>query len=298
MSSSLTAWQPGVAFLFCPGDRPDRYAKALERSDVVLLDLEDAVAEPAKAAAREALAELARTGALDVARTVVRVNGATTPHHAADVAAAVAAGVRRVMVPKAEDPVVLADVADAGLEVVALVESPLGVERAGDLARAPGVVAMMWGGDDLVAGLGGTASRRADGSWRDVVVHARSRVLLAAKAYGRLALDGVHMGLDDVEGLRAQCEDGVAVGFDAGVAIHPAQVPVIRAAYAPSRTQVAWARGLLEAFPDGLAAGVGTYEGRMVDGPVFAQARRVLARAGAEPGTEPGTGRDTEGSGA
>lgn len=278
----MSAWQPGPGFLFCPGDRPDRYAKALERSDVVLLDLEDAVATGAKQAARDALATLAADGVLDVERTVVRVNGAATTDHAADVAAAVAAGVRRVMVPKAEDPAALAEVVAAGLDVVALVESPLGVERAGELARVDGVVAMMWGGDDLVAGLGGTASRRADGSWRDVVVHARSRVLVAAKAYGRLALDGVHMALDDEAGLRAAAEDAVAVGFDAGVAIHPAQVPVLRAAFAPSETQVAWAEGLLAAYPDGLAGGVGTHEGRMVDGPVFRQAEQVLRRAGGQ----------------
>ncbi|MDT9594120.1 CoA ester lyase [Nocardioides zeae] len=273
----------GVAWLFCPADRPERYAKALSRSDVVILDLEDAVAETAKAGARDAVRALAAAGELDVDRTVLRVNAVGTTHHAEDLAAAAAAGVRRLMVPKAEDPAALAALDH---EVVALLETPLGVERAGELAATPTVVALMWGADDLVAAMGGTASRRADGSYRDVVVHARSRTLLAAKAYGRLALDGVHMDIADVDGLRAACEDAVAVGFDAGVAIHPTQVPVIRAAFAPTPERVAWARDLLAAHA---AGGVGTHEGRMVDGPIYAQAQRVLALAER---TAPGAGHE------
>ncbi|MDF9716443.1 CoA ester lyase [Nocardioides sp. ChNu-99] len=285
----MSAWEPGPGFLFCPADRPERYAKALERSDVVILDLEDAVAEPAKEAARAAVRQLAADGVLDPDRTVVRVNAAGTAHLAADLALAAATGVRRVMLPKAERPAEIAEVVAAGHDVLCLVETPRGVERAGVLAEVPGVVALMWGADDLVAGLGGTASRRADSSYRDVVRYARSRVLVAAKAAERLALDGVHMDIADTDGLRAACEDAVAVGFDAGVAIHPSQVPVIRAAFAPDAERVAWARDLLAAHA---AGGVGTHGGRMVDGPIYAQARRVLRLA------ERGTTGTTGGTGA
>jgi citrate lyase subunit beta/citryl-CoA lyase len=267
----MTGWTPGPGWLFCPADRPDRYAKALARADVVVLDLEDAVATSAKPAARDALRRLAADGTLDPGRTVLRVNGSGTDDHALDVRLATEVGLVRVMLAKAEDPAALAAVP---AEVVALVETPLGVVRADQLAAVDNVVGLMWGADDLVAGLGGTASRRPDGRYRDVALHARSRSLVAAKAYGRLALDAVHLDIADLDGLRAECEDAAAVGFDATVAIHPSQVPVIRAAYRPSAEQVAWARALLEAH--GEDGGVGTFEGRMVDGPVFRQAVRVL----------------------
>ncbi|MGI3786654.1 MAG: aldolase/citrate lyase family protein, partial [Janthinobacterium lividum] len=127
--------------------------------------------------------------------------------------------------------------------------------------------------------------RRPDGSHRDVAVYARSRSLVAAKAQGRLALDAVHMDIADLDGLRVACEDAAAVGFDATVAVHPSQVPVIRAAYRPSAEQVVWARGLLEAH--GEDGGVGTFQGRMVDGPVFRQAVRVLILEQASGGATP-----------
>ncbi|MGI3784132.1 MAG: HpcH/HpaI aldolase/citrate lyase family protein [Janthinobacterium lividum] len=267
----MSGWTPGPGWLFCPADRPDRYVKALARADVVVVDLEDAVAASAKAEARDALRQLAAEGDLVLERTVLRVNGAGTDDHDEDVRLASEVGLGRVMLAKAESP---ATVAAIPAEVVALVETPLGVVRADELAAVDNVVALMWGADDLVAGLGGTASHRADGSYRDVAVYARSRSLVAAKARGRLALDAVHMDIADLDGLRAACEDAAAVGFDATVAIHPSQVPVIRAAYRPSPDQVAWARALLQAH--GEDGGVGTFEGRMVDGPVFRQAVRVL----------------------
>ena len=136
----------------------------------------------------------------------------------------------------------------------------------------------MWGADDLVAGLGGTASRRDDGSYRDVARYARSRTLVAAKAHGRIALDAVHMDIADLDGLRAECEDAVAVGFDATVAIHPSQVPVIRETYQPDPDRVRWAQRLLAAVGD--ERGVTTFEGQMVDGPIFRQAERIVALHG------------------
>ncbi|WP_029432298.1 CoA ester lyase [Blastococcus sp. URHD0036] len=265
-------WRPGPAWLFCPADRPDRWAKAAAVADVVIVDLEDAVAPAGKAAARDAV----RAGGFDPERTVLRINAAGTPDHDADLALLAGTPLRRVMLAKAEDPAALAAL-DA-FEVLALVESPLGVERVGELAAVAHVVGVMWGADDLVAGLGGLSSRHADGRYRDVARHARSRALVAAKAHGRLAIDAVHMDIADVEGLRAECEDAVAVGFDATVAIHPSQVEVIRGAYRPDDERVAWAGRLLEAVGDD--RGVTTFEGRMVDGPIFRQAERVLRLAG------------------
>ena len=274
MSDPGAGWEFGPAWLFCPADRPDRYTKALERSDQVILDLEDAVAPDGKGAAREAVALLAAGGLLDIRRTIIRVNAVGSTDHDLDVELAATAGIERVMLPKSESPEAV-----AGLpwRVVLLCESPAGIERAGELAAIDNVVAVMWGGDDLVAGLGGTSSRRPDGLYHDVVRWARSRCLMAAKAHGRVAVDGVYMNIPDLAGLEAEASEAVAVGFDAKVAIHPGQVPVIRDAYRPSADEVARAGRLLEAAGSG---GVFTFEGRMVDGPVLAQARRTLLRAG------------------
>ncbi|SFB47880.1 citrate lyase subunit beta / citryl-CoA lyase [Nocardioides alpinus] len=178
------------------------------------------------------------------------------------------------MLAKTEKP---EDILALDHDVIALAETPRGVESVASLAAPDNVVAVMWGADDLVAGLGGVSSRHPDGTYRDTANYARQRVLITAKAHGRLALDGVHMDISDLDGLAAECEDAVAVGFDASVAIHPSQVDVIRASYAPSADALAWAQRLLAHV--GGSRGVATFEGRMVDGPIFKQAERVLRRA-------------------
>jgi citrate lyase subunit beta/citryl-CoA lyase len=265
-------WDPGPAWLFCPADRPDRYAKAADRADVVIIDLEDAVAPHAKAAAREALARVTH---LDSARTVVRVNAAGTADHALDLEAIDATGLHRVMLAKTEGASDLE--ALSRYDVIALIETPLGVFHLEEIVTQQNVIGLMWGADDLVAGLGGTASRFHHGGFRDVARYARARTLIAAKSFGLLALDAVHMDIPDLEGLSVACADAVAVGFDGTAAIHPAQVDTIRDAFLPSAERIAWARRLLEAAENN--RGVFTFEGRMVDGPIFTQAQRVLRLA-------------------
>ncbi|MBM9463610.1 CoA ester lyase [Aeromicrobium sp. YIM 150415] len=267
----MSDWQPGPAWLFCPADRPDRYGKALSRADVVILDLEDAVAPDNKQAARDSLRRLADDGALDRERTIIRINAAETPDHAPDADLVRELGIARVMLAKSER---VADIAALPHEVIVLLETPAGIERAGEIASADHVVAVMWGADDLVAGLGGTSSRFPDGHYRDIARHARSRALLAAKTSGRLAVDAVHMDIPDVEGLAAECEDAVAIGFDATVAIHPSQLDVIRSSYTPQAERIEWARRLLAQVGDDRK--VTTFEGRMVDRPIYQQAERVL----------------------
>jgi len=263
----------GPALLFCPADRPDRYEKALYPADAVILDLEDAVADAAKAAARAALAE----HPLDPDRVIVRVNGAQTREVAADLDALAGTGYRTIMLPKASGVAdVEAVVAGRGLEVIALCESAAGVLAAPALAAHPAVVALMWGAEDLVASLGGTSSRHADGRYRDVAVHARSAVLLAAGAAGIAAIDTVHTDIDDASGLAAEAEDAAAVGFTATACIHPSQVETIRAAYRPSAERIRWARAVLERAAD--APGVFRFEGVMIDEPLLAHARSVLIR--------------------
>ncbi|WP_067542781.1 HpcH/HpaI aldolase/citrate lyase family protein [Nocardia crassostreae] len=266
------SWEmPGPAWLFCPADRPERYGKALAAADVVIIDLEDGVAEADKAAAREALI----ANPLDPERTVVRINAAGTLDHMLDVDALVRTEYRRIMLPKCESAEQITRLAD--YEVIALIESPLGAMAVGRAVMVRNAIGVMWGAEDLVAALGGNSSRHADGGYRDVARHVRSQSLLAAKAYGKFALDSVYLNIPDLDGLAAESEDAVAIGFDAKVAIHPSQIPVIRRAYAPGAAEVDWARRLLAEVPN--QPGVFTFEGRMVDMPVIRHAERIVARA-------------------
>lgn len=261
----------GPAILFCPADRPDRFEKAAERADAVILDLEDAVSPHAKESAREALV----ASSLDPARTMVRVNPVGTDDFALDLAALARTGYRTVMLAKAEHSSQLAALAD--YEVVALIETATGVLNAAAIAAEPNVVALMWGAEDLVASLGGTSSRQADGRYRSVAVHARSTVLLAAGGNGKAAVDAIYTNIPDLEGLAAEAADAVASGFTATACIHPSQVEVIRAEYLPSDADVAWARSVLAAAEN--ERGVFQFDGQMIDGPILKHAQKLLRRA-------------------
>ena len=264
----------GTALLFCPADRPDRYAKAAERADAVILDLEDAVAPHEKHAAR-----LALVGAdLDAERVIVRVNPAGGPHFADDLAALAATDFRTVMLAKCEGTADLIGL--EGFEVIALCETARGVLAAAEVAAIPNVSALMWGAEDLVASLGGSSSRRVDGRYRDVATHARSDVLLAAGAHGIAAIDAVHVEIADLEGLRAEAEDAAAVGFAATACIHPSQAPVVREAYRPDAGRLEWARAELAAAST--ERGVFAFRGEMVDAPVLRQAEALVRRAGSD----------------
>lgn len=282
--TGASAWiPPGPALLFCPADRPERYGKAADRADVVIIDLEDAVAPAARPAAREALT----ASELDPDRTIVRVNPVDTDDHAADLEALAATGYRCVMLAKTESAAQVTDVHSAtGAAVLALVETPLGVVRAEEIAAAPGCAGLMWGAEDLLAAMGGSTSRfsaaeaggpRVAGEYRDVPRHARARVALAAAAFGRWAVDSVHLDIADEAGQRAEALDAVALGYVGTACIHPSQVAVVRGAYAPDDDDVAWARRVLDAAEH--EKGVFQLDGRMVDGPVFRQAEATLRRA-------------------
>jgi citrate lyase subunit beta/citryl-CoA lyase len=263
--------QTGPAWLFCPADRPQRFEKATAAADVVILDLEDGVAAKDRDVARTALIETP----LDPDRTVVRVNPSTTADHQLDLDALKRTSYTTVMLAKTEDPQQVRDLAP--LDVVVLIETPLGALAVNELARMDNSLALMWGAEDLFAVLGGTANRYPDGSYREVARHVRSQALLAAKAYGRMALDSVYLDIKDLDGLATEVDDAVAVGFDAKVAIHPSQVAVIRSGYAPTAEQVEWARAVLARVAD--ERGVFQYDGLMVDAPVLRRAERIVALA-------------------
>ncbi|CAM3781218.1 CoA ester lyase [Tsukamurella strandjordii] len=268
------AWQPpGPAILFCPADRPERYAKAAERADAVILDLEDAVTADARPAARDAL--LATP--LDPARTIVRVNAFGTHDFAQDIETVRRTQYRVIMLAKTESAHQLDKVAQVdGLQVIALIETPLGAVNVNEIAAHPRCIGIMWGAEDLVAAMGGRSSRFADGTYRDVPRHVRSSVRLAAAAHGKFALDSVYIDIADTEGLTAEALDAVALGYAATVCIHPSQVPVIRAAYRPTDDEIAWAREVLDAEAEN--NGVYQVRGQMIDAPLLAQARAIVAR--------------------
>lgn len=259
----------GPALLFCPGDRPDRYRKAAEAADTVIIDLEDAVALHAKPAARRALI----ASELDPFRTIVRVNPRSTGLLDDDLAALRQTEYRRIALAKAETVEDLAVL--EGLDVLAICETPLGVRNAEMIAESGVVAALSWGAEDLVAAMGGTSSRHADGSYRAYAMYARSRVLIAATSAGKSAFDTVHLDFTDDDGLRVEAADAAASGFAGAMCIHPRQVEIIRGAFRPSPATVEWARGVLQAG-DASASGVFAYEGKMIDEPMLRQARRIV----------------------
>ncbi|WP_026532074.1 HpcH/HpaI aldolase/citrate lyase family protein [Arthrobacter sp. H41] len=264
----------GPSLLFCPGDRPERFSKAEQRADSVIIDLEDAVAPVQKAAARAALV----ASSLDPAQTVVRINPAGSPDFVADCDAVNRTRYRTVMLAKVESPYDVQQVVAQidGCSVIALCETAAGVVNAVDIARERGVLGLMWGAEDLVASLGGTSSRDEAGGYRAVAMHARSQVLLAAGAAGIGSIDAVYVAIGDLAGLANEADDAAASGFSAKACIHPSQADVVRRAYAPSDVDAEYARELLqEAESQG---GVFQFRGRMIDEPILRHARRMVER--------------------
>lgn len=272
---------PVLTLLYAPADRPDRARKALaSRADVVILDLEDAVAPAAKEAARAGLAGLLESA---TARPVqVRVNAVSTPWGAADLAtvAELPPSVS-VRVPKVQTPADVAAVRDAAGErpVHVLLETAAGVEAAFAIASAPGVASMGLGEADLASDLG-----VVDGGGLE---WCRQRLVVAARAAGLPPpAMAVWTDLSDLDGLAASCRQGRRLGFVGRAAIHPRQLPVIEAAFRPSDDEVRRATEVVEAVASATEAGSGTAvlpSGRFVDVAMVEQARRVLALASRTP---------------
>lgn len=259
------------AILFCPADRPDRFHKALERADSVILDLEDAVLHDSKALARQAIID----SDLPADRVIVRINSPKTGDFGADLAAIAQTEYRNIMVAKASSADLLATLPST-YKVIALCETAAGVKSAEAIAALENVVGLMWGAEDLIASMGGTSSRNSLGQYRDIARYARAEVLLAARAAGKFAIDAVHVDIDDVEGLKAEAEDASASGFQGTACIHPGQVATVREAYRPTLEEIKFATALLNAAES--KPGVFNYEGKMVDEPVLRHARSIVNR--------------------
>lgn len=256
--------------LFLPASNPRAIAKARTLdADMLILDLEDAVADADKAAARDAAVTAVDEGFPDKI-AAIRLNGPDTAWHIDDVAALSRSKADLVVIPKVEDAGTAAKIAEAvGRPVYAMIETPAGVLAAPSIAAATGVEGLIAGTNDLAHTLRLPANGRAG------LTLALQTIVLAARAAGIVALDGVWNRLDDAEGLEAECREGCALGFDGKTLIHPNQIAVANAAFAPTEAEIEDARALIAAATSGAAR----FRGRMVEAMHVASARAILARA-------------------
>jgi citrate lyase beta subunit len=271
--------------LFVSAERPERFDKAMASgADVVCIDLEDAVHPDRKDAARNAAMAylLGRAkGNGGGSRLGLRINTSKTLVGLRDVMAIAEAGVHMdvLLVPKAESSHELeamhAWLPQAFTELVALVETPLGVERATEIAAAarhaaPRLSALMFGGADLSMELG------ARFDW-DGLLSARGRLVNAARAWGLQAWDVPFIAIADEPGLVQETRRVLDMGFDCKAAIHPNQIAPMHGVFQPSQVEILWAQGVCAAAVGGHGAFL--YEGRMVDTPLLRRAERILQRA-------------------
>jgi len=269
------------SLLFVPGDRPERMAKAAGcGADALILDLEDSVAAAAKPAARLAVA-----GFLREARTlplIVRVNPLDSGLVEEDLAAILPARPEALMLPKAEGAgSVAALAARAGLPILPVAtETPAAIFQLGSYASvAPHLAGLTWGAEDLPAAIGASTAREADGGYTAPYQLARTLTLFGAHAAGVAAIETVFPDFRDLDALAAYAARGRRDGFTGMMAIHPAQVPVINAAFTPSDAERAAAQAIVDLFAANPGAGALQMEGKMVDAPHLKAARTLLARA-------------------
>lgn len=271
------------SLLFVPGDRPDRMEKALASgADALILDLEDAVAPDAKGAARAAIADFLATPR-GMTR-FVRINPLDSGLAEDDLAAVLPARPDGIVLPKAEGAATLAAL-DARLtgDVMILpiaTETPAAMFTLGSYGGVTARLAgLTWGAEDLPAAIGAATSREADGSFAAPYQLARSLTLFGAHAAGVAAIETVYPDFRDLDGLAAYAARGRRDGFSGMMAIHPAQVSVINAAFTPSAEEIAQAQAVVDLFAAHPGAGALSLNGRMVDAPHLKAARAVLARA-------------------
>lgn len=260
------------SYLFVPGDRPERYEKACASgADVVIVDLEDAVAASEKTSARTSLARW-----LSAQQPVaVRINGCGTAWFDDDLALCSHPGVQAVMMPKAETPDVVERIAAAAPQarILPLIETARGFANLPALAQAAGVQRLVFGSIDFQADLG----IEGDG---EELLYFRSQLVLASRLAGLLApVDGVTTAIDDAARLQTDARRARRLGFGAKLCIHPRQVTAVNEAFRPSADELAWARRVVDAY-ERAQGGAVAIDGAMVDRPVVLRARAMLEQAG------------------
>jgi len=259
------------SLLFVPGDRPERFGKAAAAgADSIVLDLEDAVLPEAKAGARRAVADgLGSAGQ----GAIVRVNSAGTPWFDDDLDAMRAAGCGAVMVPKAEDPAVLDRVRERlgrHARLFPLVETALGIDRARELARVPGVARLVFGSVDFARDTG----IQDESGW----LPARVGLVMASRLAGLAApIDGTLLHWDDPAAVQAAAAASRRMGFGGQLCIHPRQVEPVNRGFLPSDEELAWAQRVVQAVAQG-GRGAITVDGKLVDKPLHDLAVAWLAQ--------------------
>jgi len=261
--------KPRRSVLYMPGAN----ARALEKArtlpaDALIFDLEDAVAPAAKDQARAQVVAALKAGGYGARETIIRVNGPETPWGEADIAAAMQAPVDVILLPKVENPdqvLALAERAghESGPDIWCMIETPLGVLRAGDIAAShERLTALVMGTTDLVSAL---HARHTPG--REPLLAALGHCVLAARAHQLTILDGVHLDLDDMAGFEAACRQGRDLGFDGKTLIHPKTIEAANSCFAPTGTEIEDAHRLVQAFEDAMAEGRGVtvLDGRLIE---------------------------------
>jgi len=276
------------SLLFVPGDRPDRMRKALTAgADALILDLEDSVALDGKPGARVCVADFleeARDGGTVLFVRVNPLDGGLTD---ADLDAVLPARPAGIMLPKAEGAASLADLErrmvargdSASLILPIVTETPRAMFALGEYAGATERLAgLTWGAEDLPAAVGALTARCEDGSYTPPYEIARALTLFAAAAAQVPPIETVYPAIRDLDGLAAYAARGARDGFLGMMAVHPAQVPVINAAFTPLAEDVARALAIVDAFAANPGAGVLMLDGRMIDKPHLKKAEALLAR--------------------
>jgi citrate lyase subunit beta/citryl-CoA lyase len=278
--------RPRRSVLFMPGANARALEKARELpADGLIFDLEDAVAPDAKVSARDAVAAAVGQGGYGKRELVLRVNALDTEWGAEDLRAAAAMRLDAVLLPKVETAERVRGTmsaldmagAPASLAIWCMIETPTGVLAAAEIAAAhPRVAALVMGTSDLTKDL-----RAATMPDRLPLLTSLQLVLLAARAHGLAALDGVHLDLTDEAGFAAVCAQGRALGFDGKTLIHPKQIAAANAAFAPSADDIAEAEKIIAAHEAALAEGKGivVVDGRLIENLHVEAAHRTLALA-------------------
>ncbi|MEP0391216.1 MAG: CoA ester lyase [Erythrobacter sp.] len=282
------------SWLFAPGDSEKKMAKAIASdADIALLDLEDSVVPDQKTEARKMVSD-AIASAPDKRRVWVRVNPLSGDWTQGDLETVIAAGPGGIFLPKAEGghdvvtldtmitPLEEASGIEAGsTKVAALVtETAAAMFTTGTYDAVPRLTAMSWGAEDLSSELGASQQRGPDGEYTHVFELARSLCLLGAIKAGVMPLETVQPEFRDLEALESRARSMRAQGFRGMLAIHPAQIAPINAAFTPSAEELAHARAIVQAFADNPTAGALQLDGNMIDRPHLALAERLLAEAG------------------
>lgn len=281
------------SWLFAPGDSEKKMAKAADGSaDVVIFDLEDAVAPEKKAEARSLIHDFLSRYSGDRARLWVRVNPLDGPYTLEDLAAVMPAKPGGIMLPKAYtradiealDHYLSALEVANGIEqgstpvIMLLTETAESMFHAGNFKGAPRLVAMTWGAEDLADALGASSNTRSDGEYDFTFELARSLCLLGATTAGVPAIETIQSDFRDLEKLKLRAEMVRRQGYRGMLAIHPAQVDVINEAFTPSAEEIAKAREIVALFEANPGAGTIGHEGGMLDRPHLSRALQLLAQ--------------------